>query len=62
VIGFGFQMGYVAGYMTLSGLAYQWRNWHGLQVTYLKYIYDWTNVYDWDKYSDAQLSCSVYFM
>ncbi|XP_076821885.1 organic cation transporter protein-like isoform X3 [Clavelina lepadiformis] len=31
VVGVSFQIGYALGYMILSGIAYQWRNWHQIQ-------------------------------
>ena len=35
VVGVSFQIGYALGYMILSGIAYQWRNWHQIQVFHL---------------------------
>ena len=32
LLGIGYQASFAAGYMILSGLAYEWRDWHELVV------------------------------
>lgn len=32
LVGIAFQAAFAIGYMILSGLAYQWRDWHDMQA------------------------------